>query len=61
MFIDDEAEITHINISATSKAHNDFSSSSSDGDDDFDSSFINDVDKSTSITKQYLQSVKYVH
>lgn len=65
MFIDDEADVSNCYGDGTN-----FSKTSSDNDDDdddqneFDSSFIDDdhekSDPSKSMTKQYLQSVKYV-
>lgn len=64
MFIDDEADVS--NCGDTTMAAANVSSSSDDDkeDEDFDSSFIDDdhekTDPSTSMTKQYLQSIKYV-
>lgn len=65
MFIDDEADVSNCGDPAAAAAVVDSSggTSSSHDDDEFDSSFIDDdQDKSgpsTSMTKQYLQSVRY--
>jgi hypothetical protein len=71
VFIDDEADVSYFNDSTATAAttapkisSSDSESSENDNDDDFDSSFIDDDEEksepSTSITKQYLRSVKYV-
>ncbi|XP_025417703.1 uncharacterized protein LOC112688631 isoform X2 [Sipha flava] len=69
VFIDDEADVSYFNDSTATAAttapkisSSDSESSENDNDDDFDSSFIDDDEEksepSTSITKQYLRSVK---
>lgn len=68
MFIDDEADVSNnFNDSTTgmvAPANKNTSSDDDDEDYDFDSSFIDDdqdkSEPSTSMTEQYLQSVKYV-
>lgn len=67
LFVDDEADVSNCGDPAAAAAIADSSggTSSSHDDDEFDSSFIDDdQDKagpSTSMTKQYLRSVKYAH
>jgi len=66
LFIDDEADVSNCfgegNILSTTSSEND--DDDNDEQNDFDSSFIDDdyekSDPSKSMTKQYLQSVKYV-
>lgn len=65
MFIDDEADVSNCGDPAAAAAAAESSdTSSSHNDDEFDSSFIDDdqdkSEPSTSMTKQYLQSVRYI-
>lgn len=62
MFIDDEADVSNCGDTTAATAINNSSSEDDDDNDvDFDSSFIDDEKSipSTSMTIQYLQSVKY--
>lgn len=66
MFIDDEADVSYCGdtSAAMAAAVSRESSTDDDNSDNFDSSFIDDnpdqSEPSTSMKKQYLQSVKYV-